>query len=114
MVEHGGMFYLFYSGGIYTNATYAVGVARAATPHEPMTKLSNPILETNADWVGPGHCSITLGLSGQTAIVYHAWKADCVGSAGCSRWLMLDAITWGTNGWPSVALGPSSNTRPLF
>jgi hypothetical protein len=108
MVEHGGMFYLFYSGGIYTRA-YRASICSASAPR---SGGRSPIAVQSAGW-WTGHCSITAGLSGQTAIVYHAWKADCVGT-GCSRWLMLDAITWGTNGWPSVVLGPSSSTRPLF
>ncbi len=115
MVEHGGMFYLFYSGGIYSNASYAVGVARAPTPHEPMTKLPNPILVTNDDWVGPGHNAIVETAAGNTAIVYHAWKPGCVAQQGCDRWLMMDPIAWNpTTQWPRVVMGPSANTRPRF
>ena len=115
MVEHDGMFYLFYSGGIYSNASYAVGVARAPTPHEPMTKLPNPILTTNDAWIGPGHNSVVETGAGNWAIVYHAWKPGCVAQPGCDRVLLLDAIAWNpSTQWPRIVMGPSASTRPRF
>jgi arabinan endo-1,5-alpha-L-arabinosidase len=113
MVEHGGMFYLFYSGNSYANASYAVGVARGSSPIAAMTKASAPILVTGGAWAGPGHCAVTDALSGDTAIVYHAWPSTCVGGPGCGREDLVDTISWGTDGWPSVLLAPSSTTRPL-
>ncbi len=114
IVEHAGMFYLFYSGGIYTNSTYAVGVARAKSPHEPMKKLEAPILTTNAAWVGPGHCSLVSTGTSTTAMVYHAWAPDCVGEGGCSRKLLVDTVEWRADGWPKMPGAPSSSERTLF
>lgn len=113
MIERSGTFYLFYSGNSYANATYAVGVARGSSPVQPMTKPGGPILVTKGPWVGPGHCSVLDTPAGDTAIVYHAWSQGCVNGQGCGRATMLDTITWGTDGWPSVPLSPSSTTRPL-
>ena len=113
MVEHGGEFFLFYSGNSFADATYAVGVARGPSPLGPMTKATGPILVTGGAWVGPGHCSVVDAPSGGTAIVYHAWPSGCVNQQGCGRETMLDAIAWGADGWPSVVLGPSSTTRPI-
>ncbi|CAN5561470.1 hypothetical protein BH11MYX1_BH11MYX1_45580 [soil metagenome] len=112
MVEHDGMFYLFYSGNSYANSTYAVGVARGATPTGPMTKPGAPIVVTNGAWVGPGHCSV-VDAGDQTALVYHAWVAGCVNAPGCAREVLTDLVVWGSDGWPSVPLAPSSTTRPL-
>jgi beta-xylosidase len=114
MVERNGMFYLFYSGGIYTNPTYAVGVARAPSPHEPMTKLPRPILTTNDAWVGPGHNAIVPTERGGTAIVYHAWEKGCVATAGCTRKLLIDEIVWRADGWPSVPKGATSTVQATF
>lgn len=113
MVEHGGKFYLFYSGNSYANASYAVGVARASSPLGPFTKQPAPIVATNAAWVGPGHCSVVTGPGGTTAMVYHAWVPGCVNAAGCGREVLVDLVAWGSDGWPTVPLAPSTTTRPL-
>jgi arabinan endo-1,5-alpha-L-arabinosidase len=113
MVEHGGTFYLFYSGNSYANATYAVGVARGSSPASAMTKLGTPILVSTSAWIGPGHCSVLDTPAGNTVIVNHAWTAGCVNQAGCGRATLLDSIAWGTDGWPSTLLAPSSTTRPI-
>jgi arabinan endo-1,5-alpha-L-arabinosidase len=112
MIEQAGTFYLFYSGNSYANATYAVGVARASAPTGPFTKAGAPILVTGGPWVGPGHCSVVETPAGDTAIVYAAWQQGCVNAAGCGRLDLVDEIHW-QNGWPSVPLAPSSNSRPL-
>ncbi|HEY0253187.1 MAG TPA: glycoside hydrolase family 43 protein, partial [Kofleriaceae bacterium] len=113
LVEHAGMYYLFYSGNSYANGTYAVGVARGTSLTQMMTKPATPILVTNANWTGPGHCSVVDAPGGGTAMVYHAWKPDCVNQAGCGREVLTDAIQWGSDGWPTVPLAPSASTRPL-
>ena len=113
LVEHGGMFYLFYSGNSYANASYAVGVARGTSLTAMMEKPANPIVVTNENWVGPGHCSVVTTPHGTTALVYHAWVAGCVDQPGCGREVLTDLIQWGSDGWPTVPLAPSSTTRPL-
>jgi GH43 family beta-xylosidase len=112
LYAHDGSYYLLYSGNSYANATYAVGVARAASPLGPYTKASAPILVSNAAWIGPGHCSVTDGPGGDTYMVYHAWIAGHVNGAGDARVLMDDRIVW-NNGWPALPGAPSTTSMPM-
>ena len=73
----------------------------------------DPIVATDASWVGPGHCSVVDAAGGETAIVYHAWEPGCVNMAGCGREVLVDLVHWDADGWPSVPLAPSATTRPL-
>lgn len=114
LVEHDGMYYLFYSGNSYGNGTYAVGVARGTSLTAMMTKPAAPIVVTNASWTGPGHCSVVDAPGGGTAMVYHAWEPDCVDQPGCGREVLTDLVQWGSDGWPSVPLAPSKTTRPAL
>ena len=112
MTERNGLFYLFYSGASYANASYAVGVARGSSPLGPMTKPAGPILTSNAAWTGPGHCSVLDTPAGETVMIYHAWEPGCVNKFGCGRHTMVDRVTWDVSGWPGVPLSPSITTRP--
>jgi beta-xylosidase len=112
VVPHAGHYYLFYSGNSYADATYAVGVARADAPLGPYTKAGDPILKSNATWIGPGHCSIVDGPSGSTEIVYHAWTVGHVNGAGDVRQGLVDAVSWGTD-WPSIPEAPSLRSVPV-
>jgi GH43 family beta-xylosidase len=122
-----GFYYLFYSGNAYYDDRYAVGVAKASSPLGPYMKYTgNPILQTSADWVGPGHCSIALGTTlyteGQNPspaviatdiyMVYHAWQAGHVNGPGDGRMVLVDQIQWGADGWPHMIGAPSSASRP--
>jgi GH43 family beta-xylosidase len=106
VVSHAGQYYLFYSGNSYANATYAVGVARAQDPLGPYTKAGDPILKSNATWVGPGHCSVIDTPEGDTYMVYHAWPP-----AHDARVTLVDAVHW--DDWPSVPEAPSVHSRPM-
>ena len=111
MVEHDGLFYLFYSGNFYASTQYAVGVARAASPLGPFTKASAPILISKGDWAGPGHGSVIVGPSGDWVHVYHAWRAGSVGGPP-GRLALVDRIQW-DNGWPLMRGAPSSRSQPM-
>jgi beta-xylosidase len=113
MIKRDGTYYLFYSGNSYANATYAVGIARGSSPSAAMAKPANPILVTDDAWVGPGHCSVLDTPAGVTAMIFHAWTAGCVNTTGCGRHVLVDEVTWGSDGWPTVPLAPSATTRPL-
>jgi GH43 family beta-xylosidase len=112
MVYSGGSYYLFYSGNSYANASYAVGVASAASPLGPFTKASAPIVTTGGAWAGPGHCAVVDTPAGDTYMVYHAWQSGCVNAPGCGRLVLTDAVFW-TGGWPAVPFAPSSASRPM-
>jgi len=113
VLHHGGYFYLFYSGNSYANASYAVGVARAKSLLGPYDKLPDPIVSSNAAWIGPGHCSVLDLADGTTYMVYHAWKAGHVNGSGDARVLLVDQVFWGDDGWPRVPQAPSVHSRPM-
>jgi arabinan endo-1,5-alpha-L-arabinosidase len=110
LIAHDGMYYLFYSGNSYADASYALGVARASSVLGPYAKPSAPIVTSAGAWAGPGHCSVVDGHA-DDYVVYHAWQAAHVGQAP-GRLVLVDQIVW-SNGWPAVPGAPSSATRPL-
>ncbi len=106
----GEFFYLFYSGAgcCGRGCNYALGVARAKNLAGPWEKFSgNPILTDNAAWKCPGHGSIVSDQSGRDYLLYHAYDPKAFIYAG--RQGLLDEVTWGANGWPSIngGRGPS-------
>lgn len=110
MIDHGGMFYLFYSANGYASTAYAIGVARASSPMGPFVKAPAPILVTKGPWAGPGHGSVVVAPGGAWAHVYHAWVAGHVGDAP-GRQVLVDRITWDA-GWPQMLGAPSSRSQP--
>jgi arabinan endo-1,5-alpha-L-arabinosidase len=112
MIEHGGSYYLFYSGNAYNSTAYAIGVARGASPMGPFTKRSGPIVVSDSAWAGPGHCSVVTTPDGETEVIYHAWVGGSVG-ASPGRLALVDRIVWGADGWPSLPGAPSSRSQPM-
>jgi beta-xylosidase len=96
MVQHGGHYYLFYSGNDYAGLPYAVGYAACDGPLGPCRDApENPILKSRPEpppVVGPGHQSI-VQVGDQTWIVYHVWEM-VGGLRGDRRFLWIDRITW--------------------
>jgi beta-xylosidase len=83
-------------------------VARASSLLGPWQKdPANPIIAANHDWKCPGHGSIVHTTDGRDVLVYHSYPAN--GAAGAGRESLLDTITWGLDGWPTVngGRGPS-------
>ena len=105
LVEHDGTYYLFYSGN-YIDENYRVGVARASSVKGPYSKHSGPILGNNGTWVGPGHGAVTHA-GDNDYFVYHAWRNNGSGGTDNSsgRLLMVDRITWKSDGWPKIGGG---------
>lgn len=101
VIEHGGSYYLFYSGNVY-DQRYRVGVARASSIRGPYTKHGAPILGNNARWLGPGHNS-SVTVDGIDYLVYHAWHATADGTPDQTkgRVLLVDRIDW-VDGWPQI------------
>ena len=73
------------------------------------------ILKGNDNFFCPGHnAEIITDDKGVEWILYHAYKA---GDEASGRNLMLDKVTWTSDGWPLIGTGTpsaSSNDRPFF
>jgi arabinan endo-1,5-alpha-L-arabinosidase len=114
----GECYYLFYSANVYDTPRYAIGVARASSVLGPYTKSPrNPLLSSNDNWSGPGHCSV-LGAQnnpgGPYFLLYHAWVAGQVGS-GYPRVLMMDSFAIDSDGWPQMtdSSAPTKSVQPV-
>lgn len=112
VVRRNGWFYLFYAGNFCCGreCSYAVGVARSRKLLGPWEKYSkNPIMEGNDAWRCPGHGTVVEDERGRTWFMYHAYQPDDFVYVG--RQAMLDEVSWGADGWPSIneGRGPSSN-----
>jgi xylan 1,4-beta-xylosidase len=104
--RHAGRFYLFYAGNSCCGAAchYAEGVARANHLFGPWEKdPANPIIRPNAAWKCPGHGTAVETVSGEDYFLYHAYPA--AGTFYLGRESVLDAISWGSNGWPTINQG---------
>ena len=117
VVRRDGWFYLFYSGSGCCGAgcNYAMGVARSRSLHGPYEKHSrNPILAGNEIWKCPGHGSIVTNGIGRYFLMYHAYAVK--DSIFTGRQALLDEVTFGRDGWPSIngGKGPSTSAAPPF
>ncbi|MFL5896444.1 MAG: glycoside hydrolase family 43 protein [Thermoleophilaceae bacterium] len=102
--------YLFYSGNLCCgpNCEYAMGVARAHGLYGPWRRYRrNPILDSNDDWLCPGHGSLVQSPNGRWWMLYAAYHAS--GTISNDRSLLLDPVRWTRDGWPVVnrGIGPS-------
>lgn len=116
VVRRGLWYYLFYSGGFTCDATYAVGVARSMNPLGPYEKRGDPILHTNEQWIGPGHCSVMhlQGTIDDWAMIYHSWIVEQVCENYYDRVLMVSNLLWGLDAWPYInGSSPSLETMHL-
>ncbi len=111
VMRHDGHVYLFYAGNNYGTKDYAEGVARATSPLGPFEKAPEPVLQSNRDWQGPGHASLTQDAEGNDWMVYHAWHGNPKNNSE-GRQILLDPIHWNASGWPQVGSGtPSQSNR---
>lgn len=105
-------YWLTYSGGAWTGPGYAVSWAVADSPLGPWQhapKGTPPLLETNAELIGPGHNSLTVTPEDNDAIAFHAWD-----EAHTARKLHVHQITFEPEG-PRVGgpiRGPSPTPLP--
>lgn len=120
MMKRGSWYYLFYSGGfIGPDLSYRVGVARSQSPTEGFERYtSNPILQNNATWGGPGHGSFFRDATGQDWHIYHARHVNAPNDPGDNppgkgRVILMDRVRW-EDGWPTFVNGsPSTTPQPL-
>ena len=87
---------LFYSGGRYDSAGYAVGYARCTGVQGPCTKVTTraPWLRSRAGVAGPGGQCVFRNRGGAWRIAYHGWPPDRVGyPRGGARMLWIDPLS---------------------
>jgi beta-xylosidase len=104
-----GRYWMLFSGGAWTNRSYAVAWAVADAPTGPFREPEiggATLLRTVPGLVGPGHCSVVEGPDGEDWVAYHAWDEGL----GARR-LCLDRIEWTPDG-PRVD-GPTTGPQPV-
>jgi xylan 1,4-beta-xylosidase len=111
IVRRRGWNYLFYSGNACCGPTceYAMGVARARGLYGPWRRYKrSPILDSDDDWLCPGHGSVAQSPNGRWWMLYAGYNA--VGTISPIRNLLLDPIRWTRDAWPVVngGNGPSA------
>lgn len=112
LLKRDGWFHLFYAGNSCcgSRAEYAEGSARSKSLLGPWEKCPrNPLLAANEAFRAPGHGSIVDDPSGRLWLLYHAYSQPTMVFTG--REMMLDEVTFGTDGWPAInsGNGPSVN-----
>jgi xylan 1,4-beta-xylosidase len=112
ILRRNGWFYMFYSGNACCGreCNYALGVARSRKLLGPWEKNpGNPILRGNETWKCPGHGSIVSDQNGKDFLLYHAYHARDTVYVG--REALLDEVSWGKGGWPSINGGHGPTGR---
>ena len=123
VVQHGGYYYLFYSGDncCGPEAEYGVMVARSQSPTGPFQTLEEAkgvphslILVKNDRWLAPGHNCIVIDEAGEFWMAYHAIDVErprqCQeDEVNSRRILLIDRIEW-HDGWPWIGT-PSEGLR---
>ncbi len=94
MIADGSQFDLFFSGGNWNTADYAMGFATCTTPVGPCRLASpDPFLTSRGGQNGPGGGEVFRGPGGAPWIVYSAWTNGRVGYAtGGSRSLFVSPL----------------------
>lgn len=106
MLYRNGYYYIFYSGNNYATDKYAVGVARSTAIGGPYTKMTNPILQSDANFDGPGGQSIVTNSPIEPYLMFYHARLRSNEAAG--RMLMMDKVSWTSDGWPSINDGTPS------
>jgi hypothetical protein len=112
MVEVNGTYHLLYSGGTYSTASYATGVANCITPLGPCTDGSaNPVLTSAPGMAGPGGAATFVTPSGQLMMAFAAW-AGAIGLAnGGYRAMYLATLSFNGD-TPVLAPATRSSADP--
>ena len=110
VVKRGGRYWLFYSGGAWSEPNYGVSYAVADSPLgpfvEPPSDGPSVMRSVPGQVIGPGHNSVVVGPDGADYLVYHAWDA-----AHTSRRMCVDRLEW-TPGGPRTA-APTWRPQPV-
>jgi arabinan endo-1,5-alpha-L-arabinosidase len=111
MHKRSSTYYLFYSGGNWSDASYGMGYATSSSPTGTFFKASaNPVLKSTAAVIGPGGGSVTAGPHGGDWMVYHGRAI-----AGGPRTLRIDPLVWNTAYAPArvTVRGPTTTPQPV-
>lgn len=77
---------LIYSGGRWSDHTYALGTARCASPAGPCERSSDgPVLASGPGLLGPGGAAVAVDGAGTPQLVFHAWAPRVGYRAGGRR-----------------------------
>ena len=99
MVEVNGSYHLFYSGGPYSTASNATGVADCDSPLGPCFDDSdNPVLTTAPGMEGPGGTDTFVSPSGQLMMAFAAWHGAIGYANGGYRAMFKATLGFNFNG----------------
>jgi beta-xylosidase len=94
-------YFLFYSAGRWTDATYGIGYALGTAADSAFTKVTTdgPWLGTGPDAAGPGGQCVVEDAEGGVWLGYHAWDPAAVGyEHHGARRLYVDRLELGPDG----------------
>ena len=112
MVQLGGQWLLFFSGGPWETGAYAIGYAYCQGPAGPCADPNaTPVFGSAGSVAGPGAPSIFTDTTGTLWMSYNAWTAGDVGYPDGARSLRMDPLCM-IGGTP-VLLGPSATRQSL-
>ena len=110
VVRRDGRYWLFYSGGAWTEPNYGISYAVADAPVgpyvEPVSDGPALIRSVPGRVVGPGHNCVVRGPGGADYLVYHAWDA-----ARTARRMYVDPLEWTSDGPRTAA--PTYTPQPV-
>lgn len=102
VVFRNGLYWLFYSGGLWKGSGYGIGCLFAEAvlgPYDPAAAKDGPnMLQSSDSLRGPGHCSIFVGPDGEDRIAFHAWDEGFA-----ARRMYIARLMWESGG-PRVSL----------
>jgi beta-xylosidase len=102
LVFAGGRSYVFYSGGHWQTASYAIGYAVCGSALGPCAKAPGPWLASSLDVQGPGSPDFFTDPSGRLWMSLHAWVHGNIGYPNGARDLFVLPIGF-VNGAPVPA-----------
>jgi hypothetical protein len=112
MVQLGGRWMLFFSGGSWKTSGYAIADAYCQGPAGPCVDPNlGPVFGSSGGAKGPGAASIFTDTTGTTWMAYAAWTVGAVGYPRGARSLRIDPLC--LVGATPVVLGPTTNTQPM-
>jgi len=103
LIKRNGYLYVFYAGAgcCGKGCNYGVGVGRSKKLLEGWEKNPlNPIMKNNESFKCPGHGTVVTDPQGRDYFMYHAYRVTDSVYAG--RQGVVDEITWGADGWPTI------------